>query len=201
VRSVILTGDEAGGAFSAGGQPPGIATPTTPAPRRGLHQARRPLRAIFPSNLVSDFPKPVIAARQRLCHRHRLHYHFPAADLIVASEAGGVATAAGCPRHPAELWRARRGWPGIIGKGSAMRVAMGFPLKARRGPSHRARPVGLVPHAALMDQGAPRSPTTIAGLPPLAVRMVKESMNRGQDIPNIADGLAGRCLPASWCWR
>ena len=27
----------------------------------------------------------------------------------------------------------------------------------------------------------------IAGLPPLAVRMVKESMNRGQDIPNIAD--------------
>jgi len=27
----------------------------------------------------------------------------------------------------------------------------------------------------------------IAGLPPLAARMVKESMNRGQDIPNIAD--------------
>ena len=27
----------------------------------------------------------------------------------------------------------------------------------------------------------------IAGPPPLAVRMVKESMNRGQDIPNIAD--------------
>ena len=27
----------------------------------------------------------------------------------------------------------------------------------------------------------------IAGLPPLAVRMVKELMNRGQDIPNIAD--------------
>ena len=27
----------------------------------------------------------------------------------------------------------------------------------------------------------------IAGLPPLATRMVKESMNRGLDIPNIAD--------------
>jgi enoyl-CoA hydratase/carnithine racemase len=27
----------------------------------------------------------------------------------------------------------------------------------------------------------------IARLPPLAVRMVKESMNRSQDIPNIAD--------------
>jgi enoyl-CoA hydratase/carnithine racemase len=38
-----------------------------------------------------------------------------------------------------------------------MRVAMGFPLKA--------------------DEAQP----------PLAVRMDKESMNRGQDIPNIAD--------------
>ena len=63
---------------------------------------------------------------------------------------------------------------------------MGFPLKADE--AHR---IGLaqwlVPHAKLMEQ-AHAVADHIAGLPPLAVRMArKESMNRGQDIPNIAD--------------
>jgi enoyl-CoA hydratase/carnithine racemase len=62
---------------------------------------------------------------------------------------------------------------------------MGFPLKADE--AHR---IGLaqwlVPHAKLMEQALAVA-DHIAGLPPLAVRMVKESMNRGQDIPNIAD--------------
>ena len=66
-----------------------------------------------------------------------------------------------------------------------MRVAMGFPLKADE--AHR---IGLaqwlVPHDQLMTQALAVA-DHIAGLPPLAVRMVKESMNRGQDIPNIAD--------------
>ena len=73
----------------------------------------------------------------------------------------------------------------IVGKGLAMRVAMGFPLKAEE--AHR---IGLaqwlVPHADLMSQALAVA-DHIAGLPPLAVRMVKESMNRGQDIPSIAD--------------
>ena len=43
-----------------------------------------------------------------------------------------------------------------------------------------------MPHAELMGQAFAIA-DHIAGLPPLAVRMVKESMNRGQDIPNIAD--------------
>jgi enoyl-CoA hydratase/carnithine racemase len=67
----------------------------------------------------------------------------------------------------------------------AMRVAMGFPLKAEE--AHR---IGLaqwlVPHADLMTQALAVA-DHIAGLPPLAVRMVKESINRGQDIPSIAD--------------
>jgi enoyl-CoA hydratase/carnithine racemase len=62
---------------------------------------------------------------------------------------------------------------------------MGFPLKADE--AHR---IGLaqwlVPHDQLMTQALAVA-DHIAGLPPLAVRMVKESMNRGQDIPNIAD--------------
>ena len=66
-----------------------------------------------------------------------------------------------------------------------MRVAMGFPLKADE--AHR---IGLaqwlVPHDQLMKQALAVA-DHIGGLPPLAVRMVKESMNRGQDIPNIAD--------------
>ena len=48
----------------------------------------------------------------------------------------------------------------------------------------------LVPHDKLMEQAlavADHVADHIAGLPPLAVRMVKESMNRGQDIANIAD--------------
>jgi enoyl-CoA hydratase/carnithine racemase len=40
----------------------------------------------------------------------------------------------------------------------------------------------------------------IAGLPPLAVRMVKESMNRGQDIPTSP--MPRWSIPtASWCSR
>jgi enoyl-CoA hydratase/carnithine racemase len=66
-----------------------------------------------------------------------------------------------------------------------MRMAMGFPVKADE--AHR---IGLaqwlVPHDQLMKQALAIA-DHIAGLPPLAVRMVKESMNRGQDIPNIAD--------------
>ncbi|HEX9557405.1 MAG TPA: enoyl-CoA hydratase-related protein, partial [Reyranella sp.] len=73
----------------------------------------------------------------------------------------------------------------IVGKGLAMRVAMGFPLKAEE-----AYRIGLaqwlVPHAELMAQALAVA-DHVAGLPPLAVRMVKESLNRGLDIPNIAD--------------
>jgi enoyl-CoA hydratase/carnithine racemase len=72
-----------------------------------------------------------------------------------------------------------------VGKGLAMRMAMGFPLDAEE-----AWRIGLaqwlVPHAELMTRALAVA-DHIAGLPPLAVRMVKESLNRGQDIPNIAD--------------
>ena len=66
-----------------------------------------------------------------------------------------------------------------------MRVAMGFPLKGEE--AHR---IGLaqwcVPHDKLMEQ-AIEVAEHIAGMPPLAARLVKESMNRSLDIPNITD--------------
>src|SRR3546814_8684785 len=66
-----------------------------------------------------------------------------------------------------------------------MRLGMGFPLKAEE--AHR---IGLaqwlVPHAELMDK-AMEVAEQIACHPPLATRLVKESLNRGLDIPNISD--------------
>ena len=81
----------------------------------------------------------------------------------------------------------------IVGKGSAMRVAMGFPLKADE--AHR---IGLaqwlVPHAELMAQ-APAVADHIAG--PAAARRA-----HGQGIHEPRPGhpqhrrrVAGRCLP------
>src|SRR5260370_34016711 len=60
VRSVILTGDEAGGASSAGAN---LRDPNTHNTRSAEAFLKRMGRARnLPSNLVSDFPKPVIAA-------------------------------------------------------------------------------------------------------------------------------------------
>ena len=72
-----------------------------------------------------------------------------------------------------------------VGKGQAMRLAMGFPLQA-----DEAYRIGLaqwlVPHEALMEK-ALEVATHIAALPPLAARMTKESLLRGLDIPNLSD--------------
>jgi enoyl-CoA hydratase/carnithine racemase len=181
VRSVILTGDEAGGAFSAGAN---LRDPNTHNTRSAEAFIKRVGRARnFPSNLVSDFPKPVIAAVNGYAIGIGCIITF-CCDLIVASERAEwrlPQVALGILPNYGGATRLAR----IIGKGSAMRVAMGFPLKADE--AHR---IGLaqwlVPHAKLMDQALAVA-DHIAGLPPLAVRMVKESMNRGQDIPNIAD--------------
>ena len=66
-----------------------------------------------------------------------------------------------------------------------MRLAMGMPLKA-----DEAYRIGLaqwlVPHAELPAK-AMEVAEYIASLPPLATQMVKESLNRGLDIPNLSD--------------
>jgi enoyl-CoA hydratase/carnithine racemase len=181
VRSVILTGDEAGGAFSAGAN---LRDPNTHNTRSAEAFIKRVGRARnFPSNLVSDFPKPVIAAVNGYAIGIGCIVTF-CCDLIVASDKAEwrlPQVALGILPNYGGATRLAR----LVGKGQAMRMAMGFPLKA-----DEAYRIGLaqwmVPHDQLMKQALSVA-DHIAGLPPLAVRMVKESMNRGQDIPNIAD--------------
>jgi enoyl-CoA hydratase/carnithine racemase len=181
VRSVILTGDEAGGAFSAGAN---LRDPNTHNTRSAAAFIKRVGRARnFPSNLLADFPKPVIGAVNGYAIGIGCIITF-CCDLVVASDRAEwrlPQVALGILPNYGGATRLAR----IVGKGLAMRVAMGFPLKAEE--AHR---IGLaqwlVPHADLMSQSLAIA-DHIAGLPPLAVRMVKESMNRGQDIPSIAD--------------
>ena len=65
------------------------------------------------------------------------------------------------------------------------RAALGYPIDSTE--AHR---IGLaqwlVPHEQLMTQ-ALKIADDIAELPPLATRMVKESLTKGLDIPNIRD--------------
>ena len=72
-----------------------------------------------------------------------------------------------------------------VGRGHAMRLALGFPL-----PADEAYRIGLaqwvVPHAKLMDK-ALEVAAHLAGLPPLAAQLTKESLLRGLDIPNLSD--------------
>src|SRR5262249_31002991 len=67
-----------------------------------------------------------------------------------------------------------------VGKGHAMKLAMGFPLKA-----DEAQRIGLaqwlVPHAKLREEALAIA-ARLAELPPLAAQLVKESGNRGQDM-------------------
>ena len=112
---------------------------------------------------MSDFPKPVIAAVNGYAIGIGCIITF-CCDLIVASERAEwrlPQVALGILPNYGGATRLAR----IIGKGSAMRVAMGFPLKADE--AHR---IGLaqwlVPHARLMEQ-AHAVADHIAGLPPL----------------------------------
>jgi enoyl-CoA hydratase/carnithine racemase len=135
VRSVILTGDEAGGAFSAGAN---LRDPKTHNTRSAEAFIKRVGRARnFPSNLVSDFPKPVIAAVNGYAIGIGCIVTF-CCDLIVASERAEwrlPQVALGILPNYGGATRLAR----IVGKGLAMRVAMGFPLKADE--AHRPRPV------------------------------------------------------------
>ena len=66
-----------------------------------------------------------------------------------------------------------------------MRLAMGFPLKA-----DEAYRIGftqwLVPHAEV-EAKTMEVADYLASLPPLATQLVKESLTRGLDIPNVSD--------------
>lgn len=181
VRCVILTGDEAGRAFSAGANLADEATHTVGSPA-GLI-ARIPDWQHFAANLLSDFAKPVVAAVNGLAIGIGSIATY-SCDLVVASDRAEWRA----PQVQLGVLPAYGGSPRLarwVGKGNAMRAALGWPIDA-----DEAFRIGLaqwlVPHDELMDR-AMEVAGRIASLPPLATRLAKESLNRGMDIPNIKD--------------
>ncbi len=181
VGAVIITGDEAGRAFSAGAD---LKDPTTHTlETMADFFAELPKWRSFVVRHLDAFPKPLINAVNgyAIGVGGILTY---CCDLIVASERAEwrqPQVALGIiPAFGGSVRLAR--W---IGKGHAMKLAMGFPLDATE-----AYRIGLaqwlVPHAELMDK-AHAVAGHIAGMPPLATRLAKESLNRGLDIPNLDD--------------
>jgi enoyl-CoA hydratase/carnithine racemase len=176
IRCVVLTGDEAGGAFSAGANikdpkthtSDSIAAAIEALPKRRRHQAM---------NLLSDFAKPLVAAVNGYAVGIGCIVTY-CCDLIVASEqAEWRLPQVGLGILPAQGGTVRLArW---IGRGQAMKVAMGFPLKA-----DEAYRIGLaqwlVPHGELMSK-AIKVAEHVAGLPPLAARLAKESVAFGMD--------------------
>jgi enoyl-CoA hydratase/carnithine racemase len=178
VRCVILTGDEKGGAFSAGADLKNPRTHTENSIADFLDDLPK-RRRLSPISMLTDFAKPVVAAVNGYAIGIGCILTF-CCDLIVASERAEwrlPQVALGILPAQGGAIRAAR-W---IGKGHAMRLTMGFPLRAdeayRTGLAQ-----WLVPHAELMNQ-AKQVADHISSLSPLAARVAKESINSGFDIP------------------
>ena len=178
VRCVILTGDDRGGAFSAGAD---LKNPRTHSESsvanfiEGLPRRRRS----SPIILMSEFAKPIVAAVNGYAIGIGCILTF-CCDLIVASDRAEwrlPQVALGIMPAQGGALRAAR-W---IGKGLAMHLALGFPL-----PAAEAYRVGLaqwlVSHDELMAQ-AMKVADHIASLSPLAARVAKESLNSGLNVP------------------
>jgi enoyl-CoA hydratase/carnithine racemase len=181
IRCAVLTGDDAGGAFSAGANLKNPQTHTLACTADFIKSL--PKRKNRPFEVLSNFPKPLIGAVNGYAIGVGCIVTF-CCDLLVASERAEwrlPQVALGIlPAYGGAVRVAR--W---VGKGHAMRLAMGFPLKAEE-----AYRIGLaqwlVPHAELQTKTLEVA-EYLASMPPLATQMVKESLNRGLDIPNLSD--------------
>jgi enoyl-CoA hydratase/carnithine racemase len=181
VRVAVLTGDEAGGAFSAGAN---LKDPKTHTDESvGAFIRDLPKRRRFAGQLLTEFPKPVIAAVNGYAIGIGCIVTC-CCDMIIASDRAewrmpqvrlGL-----LPNHAGAARLAR--W---VGKGQAMKVAMGFPMTAEEA-LHYGLAQWVVPHAELQARTASIA-ERIADTPPLALRMVKESLNRGLDAGNMAE--------------
>ena len=181
VRCAILTGDESGGAFSAGANLKDPKTHTLDSAAALIKSLPRRRERAF--EVLANFPKPLIGAVNGYAVGIGCIVTF-CCDLLVASERAEwrlPQVALGIlPAYGGAVRLAR--W---VGKGHAMRLTLSIPLTAEE-----AYRIGLaqwlVPHAKLMDR-ALEVAAQVASLPPLAARLTKESIVRGLDIPNLAD--------------
>jgi len=181
VRCVVVTGDEAGRAFSAGADLGSARTHRVRSPEEFVKELPhvRKLAIALPEN----FPKPVLAAVNG--HAIGIGCTFTyACDLIIASERASWRLAQVqlglVPKYGSLPRLARR-----IGQGGAMRMALGFPMGGEEA-FRCGLAQWLVPHDQLMARTMEIA-EHIAALPPLAVRLVKESLLRGMDTANLAD--------------
>ena len=181
IHCAVLTGDEAGGAFSAGANLKDPQTHTMASAGDFIKSiARRRDRAF---EVLDRFPKPIIGAVNGFAVGIGCIVTF-CCDLIVASERAEwrlPQVALGIlPAYGGAVRLAR--W---VGRGNAMRLTLGFPLAAEEA-QHIGLAQWVVPHGRLMDK-ALEVAAHIVALPPLAARLGKESLLRGLDVPNLAD--------------
>lgn len=181
IRCAILTGDEAGRAFSAGAD---LKNPNTHVLNSvGEFIRNLPNRRFHAFRTIDEFPKPLIAAVNGYAIGIGCIVTY-CCDLIVASDRAEwrlPQVKLGILPAQAALVRLAR-W---VGKGNAMRLGMGFPLKA-----DEAQRIGLaqwvVPHAELMVRTLEIAEQLCAN-PPLASRLTKESLNQGINMPHLTD--------------
>ncbi len=147
IRCVILTGDEKGAAFSAGANLADTETHTVDSPAAFITSI--PHWRKFVANLLTDFPKPVIAAVNGYAIGIGCIATY-CCDLIVASERAewrlpqvrlGI-----MPAYGGAVRLSR--W---VGKGNAMKARPRLSDRRRRGLSHRS---GAVAGAARRADGA-----------------------------------------------
>jgi enoyl-CoA hydratase/carnithine racemase len=127
VRCVILTGDDKGGAFSAGADLKNPRTHTENSVADFINDLPTRRRS-SPISMLTDFSKPVVGAVNGYAVGIGCILTF-CCDLIVASERAEwrlPQVALGIMPAQGGAIRAAR-W---IGKGHAMRLTMGFPLRA-----------------------------------------------------------------------
>src|SRR5215510_11223131 len=181
IRCAILTGDESGGAFSAGANLKDPKTHTMDSAAELIKSIPKRKHRAF--EVLGNFPKPLIGAVNGYAVGIGCIVTF-CCDLLVASDRAEwrlpQAALGILPAYGGAVRLAR--W---VGRGRAMKMALGFPLSAEE-----AYRIGLaqwlVPHAKLMDT-AMEVAAHVAALPPLAARLTKESLLRGLDIPNLSD--------------
>ncbi len=178
IRCVILTGDPAGNAFSAGADLKNPKTHSHDSVADFLEElpSRRRGSAIA---LVSDFAKPIIAAVNGYAIGIGCIVTY-SCDMIVASErAEWRLPQAGLGIMPAQGGTIRLArW---VGKGQAMRAAYGFPVSGAEA-YRMGLAQWLVPPEEMMAK-AMEVAEHIASLPPLATRVTKESLRSGFDSP------------------
>src|SRR5207244_11418699 len=142
IRCVVMTGDEAGGAFTAGADLKNPKTHTSDSIAEAI-EALPKRRRFQAMNLLSDFAKPLVAAVNGYAIGIGCIVTY-CCDLIVASErAEWRLTQVSLGILPAQGGTVRLArW---VGRGEAMKLALGFPLKAEA--AHRiGLAQGVVPH-------------------------------------------------------